>query len=163
MMWQIEVHNNNDTCDFKRNGGPTVSSDPLPIDEWEQVLVSYDGTTATIYRDGEAAASGPFSLGTGTGADLLFGREQADENAFNGSIDDVQLFNYPLDAKTVLDLYNANPAVDDKALCLDPYDAYFDVAGETGLGADCRINLYDLVEFTNTWLDCVLYPTAECN
>jgi hypothetical protein len=63
-------------------------------------------------------------------------------------MDEIQVFNYAMDAKGIADLYNE---VGDKAFCLDPYPAAFDHL------SDCRIDLGDFAELAREWLKSGLY------
>ena len=67
---------------------------------WHHVVFTYDGTTVKNYFDGQyyaqAAQSGMCSGGTNFYLN----------SSYNGQLDDVQIFNYPLTAQQVKNIYN---------------------------------------------------------
>jgi hypothetical protein len=104
MMWCIEIGNNNDTVSFF-----DVDSWPgsfvVAKDKWEHMVVSFDGTTATLYHNGTVAASGGFNLGPKLDANVVIGSSDG-WNGFNGAIDEVAIWNRPLSAQDVAEIYN---------------------------------------------------------
>ena len=59
MMWQLEIGNNAASLlTFKSSINSGITGPILPVGEWAQVVITYDGTTATIYRNGTYAVSG---------------------------------------------------------------------------------------------------------
>ena len=168
MMWQISVANSigGNMTFHASGGGDSIDFGAPTIGQWMHVLATVEGTTLKGYLDGELIdTNSNFTMGTGTDSVLWIGATGNESNPaelFNGLLDEIQLFNYAVDDKGALDLYNDTSPVD-KALCLDPYSTNMDVAGADGPGADCRVNLYDLVALTTAWLDCALYPDAACS
>ncbi len=80
----------------------------LPIGEWKHVVMTHDGITDRIYMDGaqvnEKAYAGALNQ---TGYPLGIGYDPIDKtNYFDGSLDEVQIYNRALTAQEVLDLYN---------------------------------------------------------
>ncbi|MCF7972880.1 MAG: LamG domain-containing protein, partial [Phycisphaerae bacterium] len=98
MMWQIEANIDSGAVTFSRTESYPGSGNPvLPIGEWTHVGVSFNGTTARFYVNGLETGSGGFSFGTDPGATLQFGAVEANGgNAFNGTLDEVKLYNRPL-------------------------------------------------------------------
>ncbi len=97
MMWHIEADIHTGSLSFARAGGSGVAAAPLPIGEWAHVAAAFDGTTARLYLDGVQESSGAFSLGSGTGAQVVFGAcEKNGGNPFNGALDDVRLHDQAL-------------------------------------------------------------------
>jgi hypothetical protein len=79
------------------------------------------------------------SLGASAGGTIKF---------FQGLIDDVQIYNYPLDATEVAYLY----ALANGDICVEP--------PEYDLDDDCYVNFADLALFAEKWSDCGLFPTC---
>jgi len=78
---------------------------------WHHVAAVIDGTTAKLYVDGQNKTTDP-TLGTllsNTYA-LQIGRQSASADYFNGSIDDVRIYNYALTGSDILQIYNETPA-----------------------------------------------------
>lgn len=161
MRWQLEIGNNAASIlTFKSNIGSGVTSPILPVDEWEQVVVTYDGTTATIYRNGTYVNSGPVTLSYGPTANLMLGAVGLEPalieatSIFNGVLDDIKIYNYALDAVTVAYSFTDIDALGRKA-CADPRDPVlvkFDVDG------DCEVGLGDLTVLAEYWLTGQLVP-----
>ena len=89
---------------------PTAYND----NNWHNFTGIYDGSTATLYVDGNPVAylSSPTAINTNT--NVIIGNVSGDPNRgcayFNGSIDDVRLYNRALSTTEVQALYNeANP------------------------------------------------------
>lgn len=161
MRWQIEVQNNTASAlRFGSNQGTTIVSPALPVGEWEQVVCTFDGSTATIYRNGTYAARGAFTLGTGPTANLMIGAVGQDPalavptSIFSGCLDDIRIYNYAQDALTVAygftDFDGQN-----RSACLDPEDPILIAYDMDG---DCEVGLSDLMELAAHWLDGQLVP-----
>jgi len=76
---------------------------------WTHIVCTHDGTDMKVYIDGaldnEGPAGGTLSY---LGPVLTLGEEWSDdyERCWNGSIDDVKVFNYVLESGDVTDMYN---------------------------------------------------------
>ncbi|MHC4168423.1 MAG: PA14 domain-containing protein [Planctomycetota bacterium] len=107
MRWFFEINANTSTLWFGRrnDGGPGgIGNPPLPEGEWQHLAITCDGATAIMYRDGVQANSGDFTLGSMTDAGLSIGSGYAGGGGpFNGTIDDVRLYNHALSADEVQD------------------------------------------------------------
>jgi hypothetical protein len=90
------------TPGFVGNGAPVV------IGQWAHLVLSYDGTNATFYVNGAQVrqdAIALFLVNNGS-ADFLVGEGPATGFApFDGYIDEIALYNYPLSAAQVLNHY----------------------------------------------------------
>ncbi len=84
----------------------TVTGGEITKGEWQQAVVTWDGTRAVLYLNGEEVAATPFtgSLATNTN-DFLFGTD-GDEGFFSGQIDEISLFSAPLNRLEVLALFD---------------------------------------------------------
>ncbi len=150
MMWQIELsHNNDGLMEFKRDGHDLSANYRMPKDmSWVHMIVAFNGSTATMYINGEPVGTGTFSFGFDPTSTLTIGACQIDgNNPWNGLVDDVMLFNYAL-----------APA--------DASQLYTDVTGETvcsesitwDLNGDCRVNIEDFAILAADWMECNLVP-----
>lgn len=122
--------------------------------EWHMITGTYDRNSGTLrlYVDGKFVASN--NLGTDdqtTVTDLVMGSEdpQGTTANYEGLLDDVRIYNYPLsDDDIILLYYNATG----QGVCNKPYDDQFDI------NDDCVINFLDFADFAGKWTDCGLYP-----
>ena len=98
---------------------------------------SFDGTTGTLYRNGEPVASNAWSLGTDTEAAVVFGCSQnGGGNPFNGALDDIRIYNRVL--------------TEGEILCL--------VGLRGDLHEDQKIDFKDYAILADYWLDEQLWP-----
>ena len=152
-----------------------LSAGALPVGQWTHVAFTARAGDVVIYINGLAVATNesgnavpqntvPLYIGA-----LSRGASYPDEllSPFNGQLDDVQIFNYAMTAKEIIDEFYY--AIQEKSVCLNPdgvLDDRFDianaetglVAGEEGFVGDCLVNLSDFSEFASHWLECGLYP-----
>jgi hypothetical protein len=133
----------------------TVQSTQIVNDgQWHYCVATRDAQTGQIrvYVDGSLQASGTAPLGTKDEPQVLrIGSLQTNLHFFNGQIDEVKLYNYPLSEYDIAAAYNA---VSGKSVCVT--SARPD--GKYDLNGDCVVNLGDLAEIAAQWLDCGLYP-----
>ena len=79
--------------------------------QWQHLVMTSDGTTVRVYRNGAQNASATGAFGTGiTTATWVVGSDSPSGLGvpFTGRMDDVRLYNRPLSAKEVLALYQAS-------------------------------------------------------
>jgi hypothetical protein len=98
MMWHVEATQSDGNVNIARNNGDWLYGYGIPQQgEWEHLAFSFDGTTGTVYRDGEPVGSAAWSLGPDTEALLVFGCcDGLGNNPFNGALDEVRLYNSAL-------------------------------------------------------------------
>lgn len=94
------------------NGLSQTYALPSHVHGWHHVAASYDGTKVHIFFDGIEVAS---QSNTGTNivsnrTTFTVGGNTEDNNWFDGSIDDVKMYNYPLTAAQVLQAMGNGPA-----------------------------------------------------
>ncbi len=99
------THHANNQYRFELNGsfvlGGTVGTG------WTHVTATYDGSELILYVDGLEVDSTPYSGGIPfSSADLVIGAQADGTNYFDGSIDDVIVFDEALSPEQVLDVYN---------------------------------------------------------
>lgn len=97
---------------FQQRVGPGPSNpDGLPPGVWHHVCVTFDGATATLYRNSVAVAATEFTLGDDVDAHVVFGCVSYNGaggvgNPFRGALDEIAIWNRPLSADEVAQLYN---------------------------------------------------------
>ena len=125
-------------------------------DLWHLLTATYDASTGVgkIYVDGVVInQSEPATYHIDTNDfPLIFGAETADSTVspYLGLLDDVRIWNYPIDKYEVADLYlEYSP---DTSVCIDSIE--FDLNG------DCIISLSDFLILAHDWLACNIVPTC---
>ena len=87
-----------------------TSQTPTSDNQWHHVVItksSSSDTSANLYIDGILVTvyTGSFTLNNGT-ASLYFGNAETTNNLFNGSVDDIRIYNRELTQSEVTALYN---------------------------------------------------------
>lgn len=83
--------------------------DPLTPHVWRFAAVTYDNPSAALYVDGLKKAQGSFTIDTGSTGKVSFGRMEGAAGSirrFNGSLDDVRVYNRALPAAEVALLHD---------------------------------------------------------
>ncbi|MCE5185119.1 MAG: immunoglobulin domain-containing protein [Planctomycetaceae bacterium] len=159
MMWQLEQDMNTAGVSFTRSGSSSTDRAPLTVDQWAYIVATYDSATGTIriYKDGElyATATG-FTYGTGTDAPLKLGCNDLVEGVasgfFNGTLDDVKIYNY---ARSSSEIAQSYADIMNVSVCNREGTA----AMEFDVNDDCKVDLLDFAEFAADWLnDNRVYP-----
>ena len=106
IRWQLTMSNSTNQIGFGFGGGaPVYPAAAPPVGEWEHVVFTHDGTTATMYINGTVqTTTSAVALGTGTGAAIVIGALNFQGTAdapFKGTIDEVYLFDKALSAAEV--------------------------------------------------------------
>ncbi|OXU13963.1 LamG-like jellyroll fold domain-containing protein [Sedimentisphaera salicampi] len=150
---------------YYMNSGENVCDE-----SWHLLTAAYDPVSSEgcIYIDGELAKT-INSLGApqGSPAEFVIGASGLFSNdAFNGRIDDVRVWTYPLAPIDAANLYL--DFVPEAEICLS-YPQY-DIAGPDGAGEqyrDCIVDFYDLSAVAQSWLTgenqpgCTTYPQYD--
>ena len=94
-----------------RGGGSVSGTSDLRDNSWHHVAVTYDGTVAKAYVDGELEGENYFSTGfeTSPGYPLKFGHVNHDVGSnehFPGILDEVSIWNIALDQEEILSQMN---------------------------------------------------------
>ena len=167
--WLIDV--SDDWCHFTVRGSHDdlwgSDDDGTMFDgNWHLITGVMDPETETsrIYVDGvERDESVVYDMANAllTTEPVVFGAETVlGQIPYTGQIDDVRIWNYPLDTIDIALLYTQfNP---DAEVCVDRDDPwmYFDVVGEPGESSYCRIDIEDFAELALVWMECNLVPTC---
>ena len=112
---------------------------------WQHICVTYDNSTVRIYLNGRLKLSEAGQFTSGSEAVIEIGNSLR-EQIFNGAVDDIRLYNYPLSQTEIIQLATGNQD------CTGQYGLEFDFSGPYGV-PDCAVDLFDLTEFVNYWLD----------
>ena len=97
LMWYIELNMNTGNIFFARMGQVAVAINPPPIGEWQHLALSFDGTIATLYANGQDPNTGEFSFGPGLDSTVMIGADNlGGANPFNGTIDEVRIYSTAL-------------------------------------------------------------------
>jgi regulation of enolase protein 1 (concanavalin A-like superfamily) len=109
MMWQLEANQTTGAVSFSRTEVYPASGNPvLPVGEWANVLVTFDGTNARFYFNGKMTGEGAFSFGSDAEAAMQFGSCEANGgNPFNGALDEVHIYDRALSAFELNYLFGA--------------------------------------------------------
>ncbi|MFC1691771.1 LamG domain-containing protein, partial [Nanoarchaeota archaeon] len=134
------------------NGSATdVTSNSVSIEDnqWHNIVTTYNGTLGKTYLDGVKLTNEGVGVGdikVDATSDLLIGKRESDVTPdwFNGSIDEVKIYNRTLSAEQVKALYNnrtdvivSQETLEDEVwyACITPNDGYEDGA------TNCSINI----------------------
>lgn len=139
------------------NPDTTISStSDINDNQWHYCVATRDSVSGDmkVYVDGEMQASAAGPIGTkAASTGLSIGSLLNGGNYLAGQMDEVKLYNYPLDEQTIVLAYHAMTG---ESVCVESHrpEGRFDMNG------DCVVNLADFVEFATAWLDCGLYPVC---
>ena len=175
MMWQIGISDNKISYIHAPYNWAEISFAEAGIqhNQWHMLTVMHDRNTNTLdyYIDTEFKKSFNIGLASGTDAQMVIGMSNYNPDGtanepYTGQLDDIRVYNYQLDQKEMLDVYDAI-AVNKKYICTEPYPAFLDVAGPGTIiedintfqpEPDCEVNLYDFAVFALGWLSDGYYP-----
>jgi hypothetical protein len=141
--------------------------DEVMVDgQWYLVTAVMDSVTQTarIYINGTQKNESPvydFDSLILNDEPVVFGAEDGDgSNPFDGLIDDVRLWSYPLSTGEIAELYLE--FVEGEDICVNEFEDWLelDFVGEPGEPSFCKIDLEDIAEFLTAWTECNLVPTC---
>jgi hypothetical protein len=150
----------NGNTDYYGNLNVAVAGSIGPINatfprlQWHQVTWTFDAASMvyTWYVDGRARASAAVPQ-PWPGFDTLFyfGNRRNMQRPFTGFIDDFRVYDYPMSAREVAELY------------LETTGGYFCWTQITGdFNGDCMISIADLAAMAANWTNCNLIPASAC-
>ncbi len=154
--WRIQYWGGD--WDFTTSGagnGKNVGSYEAPtLNTWAHFVHTHDGANTKIYLNGRLIVDWAKTINTGNAFTFRIGRYGPDDagNNFNGLIDDVQVYNYPMDATEVALMYTDIEL--DEMVCVGGNPQY-------DLNGNCRVDLPDLVLLASQWLECNLVPDCK--
>lgn len=132
--------------------GSATQSFADAVDEWSHIAVVCDGTETMVYFNLEGG-----TVSTNTATDTIFGQFQVGcsrngQTFFEGMVDDVKVWNYPVPYD---DLAADYYAVTGQGAC--------EVRPALDLDGDCIVSLGDFISLSQEWLLCGLNPASTCN
>jgi len=143
------------------NTGISAGSNPSGsiLDAWHLVTCTWDAESgdAVVYLDGVSFAAGtsgqPAEFSAWQYPVLIGARHNRDtvDDFYTGAMDDYRLYNYPLDAYEVADLYTSLAG---GSICVEQ------PVGD--LNDDCVVDQADLEILRAAWLDCGVVPASAC-
>ncbi|MBI9016779.1 MAG: discoidin domain-containing protein [Phycisphaerae bacterium] len=136
----------------------TGIDNPSAAGIWYNHVVTYDPATQmnVWYYNGVKELewfSGEFS---GFDSLIFVGNVRGLSQPYKGSIDDIMLFNYPLDAYGAAGIYTD---VAGGSICIT-YPV-LDTTGPDG-ERDCKVDILDFAAFAASWMECGRYPVSAC-
>ncbi len=136
---------------FNYDIGQIVDSDDYP-NVWSFIGISSDGDETSIYFNGKLVSTHATSASETLVASLAIGTNRKDNTnfRFQGSVDDVKLYNYGRSEDDIfLEYYN----ISGTPICKDElYNSLLDT------NDDCVVNFVDFADLAEVWFDCGLYP-----
>jgi hypothetical protein len=92
--WSFELNIDTGNIGFGQYGGYMYFGTHVPqVGEWQHLAVTFDGTTALLYMDGQQVGTTPFSFGPARNAPIVIGAGYPGGwNPFNGTIDEIRLY-----------------------------------------------------------------------
>ncbi len=132
------------------------------VGNWELLVLTFNGSVADIYQLRASdvhvltVSNGTtFTLGSKTDSNLVIGASTlTGTDYFNGLIDDVVIYNYDLDLKDMIELYNK--ALNGNFCYLDYNSSDYDL----DFNNNCIIDVSDFAALAQSWLACGLYPNC---
>lgn len=123
-----------------------IANSQFSINTWHHILSTYDGSSLKLYVNGQLIdETSTTILLENSIANLFIGKELDDYRYFNGKIDDVGIWNRPLNQVEVLQLYN-------HGLCFES------ITVTDTLVINANITGYNPVTFNNT---VKIYPNPS--
>lgn len=99
------------------NQAVTSASGSIVVNQWYHVVLSYDGTTIKMYKDGQLVGSRAATISYANQIQFLIGGAGDGPSpggiygGFNGKIDDVGFWDRALTTNEIQELYNGRPSV----------------------------------------------------
>ncbi len=131
----LYVNNTNSTPTFRLNDTKVASSVNISSG-WHSVVGTHNKTTLKIYVDGKLTGS-QTKLGTGINKGCFIGFDN-NSNYFNGTIDEIAVWNRTLSDDEILNLYDANYGVNIEGLTIRNSDVGVKVCNHSEI-FDCLI------------------------
>ncbi len=157
MRWTLAINPSTNKINFVSAADSSfqtsISQTEFEAGQWHHILVTHDGSgnQARLYIDAELANSGSLVLGNKTDSPLYLGSDSSGRY-FNGSLDDIRIYNRVLTQKEILNVYNVL-ALEKKQVCaFDSGAGQFDISGPDGQ-SDCVVDVYDLMLLSAHWLE----------
>lgn len=105
----ISEINNNTLAFYSYGNNSIVVNESNPINTWMHLVYTYDGVNVKVYKNGVLMGTSPFNLFTSFDDNYFYlASIWGAANTFNGSIDDLKIYNYPLSQTEITNLYTNN-------------------------------------------------------
>lgn len=137
---------------FNTYNGLVTATGALALDEWQFFAVTMTETgNVTIYKNGFDIQTGTVGLPAVTTRTLNYiGQSNWEADAlYQGLMDDIRIYNYPLDADTLATMYS------------DVAGRYCRVRPELDLSGNCIVDISDFAILALSWLDCGYWPDCD--
>lgn len=114
LFWNASAVPNNFYIVFPKNVtsyvGDYTGSETVETNRWYNLVATDNGTQVNFYQNGVNIYSGSFALHniTAGGMNFIIGCRPSVSNCFDGTIDEVRIYNTSLSASEVYALYNSN-------------------------------------------------------
>jgi hypothetical protein len=93
---------------YDEASGSIASTATLSANAWRFVAMTFDGSTKRLYVDSIADSTGSSAYNSSANSGPYYiGKDPINGNFFNGTIDEVRIYNRALSASDVLTLYNS--------------------------------------------------------
>ena len=98
---------------FVSHGGileePSTTPNPIPLNQWTHLVITFDGTTKWLYVNGaQIAWQGALAYDPATPVTIGSALGGINNIPFNGRVDDVAIYNQALTADEVWTIYKAD-------------------------------------------------------
>lgn len=137
------------------SAGAVTANNALVLNEWQMFAATVDEAgNVVLYKDGFSIQTGSISkkINYVTRTGNFIGESNWEADAlYNGLIDEIRIYNYPLDADTLATIYS------DVA---GPYCRFKPVLDYSG---NCVVDLEDFTVYASSWLECGLWPVTACD
>lgn len=135
------------------SAGAVTATGALTLNEWQMYVAVMDSSgNVTLYRNGLPVQTGVIAQMPNIivrNTNYIGESNWTDDTFYNGLMDDVQIWNYPLTADQVANLYAAGAG----SFCR--FRPQMDFSG------NCRVDLADLAVFAQSWLQCGIHPDCQ--
>jgi len=145
--WRISTYRSSRRLHFAVTGAPDYvqinSATRVPLHEWHHVCGTYDGTALRLYIDGVEEPGSPVPYTgkiTTNNYPVSIGENlQKRGRGWNGTLDDVRIYNYALSSGEV-----------SRFLC--------ELNSQADLNYDCAVDMADYARLSSAWLSDVNSP-----
>lgn len=90
-----------------------TGSGGFAVNEWQHVAVTYDGSNLKMYVDGNLTGSVVGSWNPEASSNTIIGSRTGTGHFWTGSLDEIRMYDVPLDATQILELYNSGTGTQD--------------------------------------------------
>ncbi len=152
--WVLTTDGNSGVSALRQVHGDLYGVKGIKDNQWHLVTATYDpeAARARLYLDGllDNEMNTDTTIAPIHAEPLVFGAETTDGfSPYVGLIDDIRIYNYPLDNVEVARLYRE---VYDIPLCIEE--------PQLDWNHDCRVDIDDLMVLVGAWLNCNLFPSC---